>query len=93
MIRGLGLRDPGSNPGIPIYIKCQANQKKQKQQAVLEPDMGKNQRQSLRQLNQNKEKSRNALFAESLGLSAWLPEFGNAKEKHAARNLPQAHII
>ena len=40
-IRGLGLRDPGSNPGIPILLKWLQNQKKQNHQEDSEQDMEK----------------------------------------------------
>jgi hypothetical protein len=40
----LGVRDPGSNPGIPIHnqmLKCHPNQRKQEQQDVSEHVTGK----------------------------------------------------
>ena len=94
MTRGLGPLNPGSNPGNPIFeLKCHQNQKKIRQQEDSEHATEKGQGLTLPQSRRNREKNRNALFAENSGQKGFPKGYGSAREKNAGKNLHPMLII
>ena len=93
-IRGLGLRDPGSNPGIPIYVvvnrrlfSMATKSKKTKSSGRFGARYGKTVRNKLTKIEVKQRKKQRCPFCEKLGakrLSKGIWECSKCNKKFAS---------